>query len=433
MDARALVVGYAVFRLLIDFVLATLSDCQRKKPLPDSVADVYTPERYRDYLASVADYRKASLVSKLVDLGVLGALVYGGFYNVVDEAAHGSPYLVIAYTLLLVYPLSVVLTLCLDYYETFVIDERYGLNKSTKREFAKDEAITLSMGAVVEAVALNLVAFLGEHIPIWTRGFTAGAGKAAIVCAILIVIAMAFGVFGSALGLLRLKLSYTIEPLPEGDLRSRVFSMACGSKRKLRQVYVYNESTKSTDKNAAAINIPGHHVIVIADNFLNENDSDELLATLAHEIGHLKERWDAWTTASAVINAGVILALFWLIFDPSPILAIVAWTQESFGLATINYYLVLVVLAPFLWLPSAAIGIFGNCQSRHREYNADQEAVRQGLGQQLITMLKDAEGKALMNVNPHPVVEFLEYDHPGLANRISAIRAGMESRLHAAE
>lgn len=121
----------------------------------------------------------------------------------------------------------------------------------------------------------------------------------------------------------------------------------------------------------------------------------------------------------------LLLVILLLILSPGPILSLVSWTQASFGLSTINYSLILDVLECFVWIPVQALKVFANCESRAREYSADQEAVRQGLGQQLIDMLKDAERDALMNVNPHPVVEFLEYDHPGLARRIAAIKAGM--------
>lgn len=422
MDARTLIICFYVFRFLLECVLNVLSDRQRSKPLPENVADVYSHERYRDYLSSVADYHKAWLVYKAIDFLILVIVLYSGFFGAVESVAGENPYLVLALTLALFVPVSVAETVCLDYYSTLIIDERYGVNRSTKRDFAKDETARQVVSTVLVVVIMFALAFFGERIPVWTQGFTTGSVQAGIICAIITAAVLVLAIFSSALSLLQLRVSYTIEPLPDGELRERLFQMAQGSKRKLRQVYVYNESAKSTEENAALISIPGHCTLVIADNLIESGDTGRVLATLSHEIGHLKQRCDGWTIASGLINAALVVLLFALVLNPGPIVELANWTQSSFGLSTNNYFLILSVLMCFAWFITAPIEVYNNCKSRAREYRADQEAVMQGLGQQLVDMLKGAERKVLANVNPHPVIEFLEYDHPGLARRVSAIQ-----------
>lgn len=142
---------------------------------------------------------------------------------------------------------------------------------------------------------------------------------------------------------------------------------------------------------------------------------------MSHEIGHLKHRFDLVDAAGYLQTAATVAVIAALIAHPSVVFEIEAWVRASYGLGGCNYVLltstVLAVLRPVTKL----LGALRNIDSRHREYEADREAVRNGYAVELSEFLKEAARKELVNVDPHPFVEAMEDDHPGLCRRLTAI------------
>ena len=195
-----------------------------------------------------------------------------------------------------------------------------------------------------------------------------------------------------------------------------------GSKKKVSLIYIYDESKKTTTKNAFLLKLLWHREFGIADNFINENAETELLAVLSHEIGHLKHKKNLLNyTGYAAIGAFFCLFV-WLIYRPDVILSMNAWIRESFGITVTNYYVWISVMGAILTPVARVFTTFGNYRSRQEEHEADREAVKNGYGEELIATFKRLSNDELINVNPHPVIEFLEYDHPGMYQRIRAIR-----------
>ena len=165
-----------------------------------------------------------------------------------------------------------------------------------------------------------------------------------------------------------------------------------------------------------------HREFGIADNFMNENAEDELLAVLSHEIGHLKHKKNILNFISyfeTVLLAAIVLLIM---VKPDIILALTSWVRDSFGIKSNNYYLIFIVfgyiLKPIMFVSS----IFSMYKSRWEEYEADRESVKNGYAEALIKTFKTLSSDELINVYPHPFIEFTEYDHPGMYQRIKAIR-----------
>ena len=110
-----------------------------------------------------------------------------------------------------------------------------------------------------------------------------------------------------------------------------------------------------------------------------------------------------------------------LLLNPAPVQALTGWVRASFGLSVNNYYLLMETAASLLSPLLYVRGVFENYRSRQEEYEADREAVRNGYGPALITAFKQLSRDELVNVNPHPALEFLAYNHPGMASRIRAM------------
>lgn len=422
MTVQMLIVGFAVFKVLFNAALNAWAEKQRKVPLPESVADVYDANKYAEYLAYVSDKKRANTVYRVVDAVILAIVVFSGYFVAMDEIAEGNVYVVAAISFLLFWAIDAIEHTILSYYLTFTVDEKYGLNKLDRRGFAKDTALDEIPSLILGLALMLFFVFIGEGLPAWTNGFRVGIAPAVGIC---VAVAAGIGVFtivAAALSVFTMMKQYKFEPMPEGELRSDIERLVEGSRKKIRQIYVYDESSKSTAKNAFLAKIPGYRFFGIADNFLNDNSHRELLAVLSHEAGHLKHRKNAWDFGAYLIFCALFVCAVLVIVNPGPVLFLVDWTQESFGIQTLNYVMILSVLGVVVKPLSYAIGVYQNCRSRFEEYEADREAVRNGYGRELEETLKRAERDVLMNVNPHPVIEFLEYDHPGLANRVIAMR-----------
>lgn len=422
MSARLLLVLYMVAGIVYDLITMYIAAQQRKKPLPPEVADVYDADRYSQYLSYVADNRKCALIESGVTLAVTSALYYSQFYPAMEQALHLNPYWIFIVTQLIFGIVSTVIDTASSYYVTFVIREKYGLNKQDKKGFVKDTALDIMQSTIVLFGLGLIITFIGEHMALWTNGFTVSLSRALLI-AIIIVIVIAVFVFGaSLLSLWVLKKQYTFTPLPEGDLKSKVMALQEGSKKRVKIINVYDESKKSTSKNAFLLKLLWHREFGIADNFLNENAEDELLAVLSHEIGHLKHKKNLLNYLSYSF-IGIVFILFVVaVHTPGALLNLNAWVRESFNVTANNYYIITGVYLCFFTPITRGIGIYNNYRSRSEEYEADREAVKNGYGEALIGTFKRLSSDELVNVNPHPVIEFLEYNHPGMYQRIKAIR-----------
>ena len=407
--------GYKLLRM-------HLSEKQRQKPLPEEVADIYEPERYQKYLAYTSDNRRISLISSAVVLVITAVLVFSPMYAAVERMVSGNPYLIFLVTAAVFLVVSEIVQVPFDWYDTFRIEEKYGLNKKDRKEFIKDEVLDFAGGTILMAALGMLLVFIGEHMEKWTRGFSLGIGKALLLGAAIAAVIVIFAFVAALFSLFLMRKKYTFTPLEEGELRDKIMRLQEGSKKQVRLIFVYNESKKSTGKNAALLKLLWHREFWIADNFLNENAEDELLAVLSHEIGHLKHKKNLLNFLQYAAFAVIFAVFVLLIAYPAPALAVLDWIRRSFGITVNNYYVIIMIVTAVLSPLSLLTGMFSKYRSREEEKEADREAVKNGYGEALIRTFKKLSSDELVNVNPHPAIEFLEYDHPGMYRRIKAIR-----------
>jgi STE24 endopeptidase len=425
-SARVFIVLMAIVTLVYRLVLVRLADVQRGKPLPSEVADVYDPDRYATYLAYVSDHKRLALLHRAIDLVVLAAIVFSPAFACFEDVADGNPYLIVLLSYGLFWLIGLVVGLAFSYYDTFYIEERYGLNRMDHGEFVHDAVIGEATSLLLTLGGYLVLTFVCVHLGGWTQGFSVSAVHSLGICCAIAAVLGLLAVAAQLVSYVAFRAHYTFTPLPDGELRTRIEALQEGSRRKVQQIYVYNESAKSTGKNAFLLKLLWHREFGIADNFLDGNSDRELLAVLSHEVGHLKHRKDVFDFIEWAAGVLAFLVVVLLVVNPAPVLSLCDWTCASFGLTTNNYYLLFQILM-YLLLPLLFVGkLYGMYHSRRCEYEADREAVRNGYGRELIDTFKRMSSDELVNVNPHPVVEALEYTHPGMYHRIVAIEREME-------
>lgn len=428
MSARIFLIVMMVISLFYNFIKERIADSQRKKPLPKEVADVYDEEQYRKYLNRVADLKKVDIISTVADVILTITVILSPFYGWIGEISDNNPYKTVVFTYLAVWAISLIPSIAKSYYITFHIQEKYGLNKMDGKEFAKDTVLSEVMELVLTGVIITIFVFIGENMGNWTNGFSVDFVRALGLMGIIVLVLWCVIKLLGFFSLLILKIQYRFIPLEDGHLKEEINRLQADAKKKVKKIFVYNESKKSTGKNAFLLKHLWIREFGIADNFMDENSEKELLAVLSHEIGHLKHKKNILNYLSYVFLAVLLVIAAYLIANPDIIFKMNNWIRESFNLRVNNYYLIFIVLGDIIKPLMLLYGIFMKYKSRFEEYEADGEAVKNGYGRELITTFKRLSSDELVNVNPHPVIEFLEYDHPGMYNRIKAIE-GMEAEI----
>ena len=422
-----------VLSLLYETIIMQLEDSQQKKPLPPEVADIYDSKRYDTYLNYISENKQLELIFHGIDLIITIVIVFALPYQWIEAVCQENVYLIFLLTYLLMHILENIVSIPGKYYETFHIQEKYGLNKKSLKEFTKDELLNEGFSWLLVISTYSLLIFIGEHIKLWTNNFTITPQKAMLVTAAIVGILLALIMILLVISYFFIRLKYTFTPMPDSELKAKIIELLSGSKKKVHGIYIYNESKKSTSKNAFLLKLPWHREIGIADNFINENSERELLAVLSHEIGHLKHTKDWMDYIRYGFLAIVILFVWLLISYPYIMLSICQWVRTSYHLEVTNYAVLLNVIGVLLQIAKFLPDIFLNYCSRMHEFEADREAIKNGYGEDLIQTFKQLSRDELININPHPVIEYLEYDHPGIYSRVKAIRVEIlkrDSALH---
>jgi len=422
MKLRIILILIIIITEIIKTLKLKLIDKQRQKPLPQEVSDVYDSERWNKFINYKSECRKVNNISRLIGLAITIFFILSPYYSFLEKTISNNPYIITVATLAISAVLDTLLELPFNYYLTFTVEEKYGLNKYSKKEFYKDMFLSL-FGDLIMVLAIGLlIAFIGENLPKWTNNFSFTYPKALGLVALIFIALFIVVILVSLLSLFLFKIQYKFVELEEGELRNDILKLMDSSKKKVKKIEVYNESAKSTSKNAFLLKLFWYRQFGIADNFINENAHDELLAVLAHEVGHLKHKKNIYNYLKYSFILIFVLAFSYVIFKGNPLyFNFFNYVEKSFDLSTMNYALLITVVGTFLKPITSLISIYNKFVSRKEEYEADDNAVKEGYGQALIKTFKEMSSDELIDVNPHPLIEFLDYDHPGMYNRIKNI------------
>ena len=419
MKLKIIIFIFLLIRFCWNQYLVYLTNKQRQLPLPDIVSNIYSKERYQSYINYKKEYRKITLGINILSLVIESIFILSDFYTLFDNA---NPYISAALVILVTQVINNLITVPLDYYATFSIEERYGKNKKTKKEWLKDYVLNLLLEIVLNVVLFGFTIFVCSNMQKWTNNFSISYLQSFIICALIAIILFIIMTLLSFLSLVVLRLQYKFIEMEDNNLRKQIEQYSKEAKKKVRHIKIYNESKKSTSKNAFLLKILWYREFGIADNFLNENDQDELLAVLPHEIGHLKHKKNIYNYINYLSLAILFILLVYLLPNGQLIININNYINNSFNLHYTNYILSLTVIAYALTPLVYVKQVYSNYVSCLEEKEADFNAVDHGYGKALINTFTKLSSDELIDVNPHPLVELLTYNHPGMYKRISYIK-----------
>jgi STE24 endopeptidase len=378
-----------------------------KGRVPDYFRVHITDEKYLQSVNYTVSKNRLALVSSLVSSFFLIIVVLSGIFGIADEwlaAFTGSLYIQgILYVFLLSFAFQLV-SLPLELYSQFVIEERFGFNKMTLRLFFMDRLKSLLMSAVVGVpLLLGLFWFMERTGDLWWIFAVAFVTVVELLIMVIypLVIAPLFNKF---------------KPLEDGPLKDKLSSLSQRLDFQAQGIFVMDGSRRSKHANAYFTGIGKSKRIVLFDTLINLLSESQIEAVLAHEIGHKKKRH---IIKRAIISLVLLAVIFWVLSLLLPFLAL----YQAFGFTRISYHGILIILSlcsgPFTFFLAPAFTAW----SRRHEYAADKFAVVSGgvESAELINALIVLGRENLTNLTPHPLYSFYHYSHPTLPERIDAL------------
>jgi STE24 endopeptidase len=412
MGAQGILILYLVFFFLdlgwdVTLTLLNLSHVRKNAAaVPAAFAGIVDPETHARSVSYTLTHGKFGLLSGAVSAAAVLAVVLSGFLGYLDGLARSVPIHPWFQGLLLVAAVSVVFSvvrLPFSLYSTFVIEARFGFNRTTLKLFLVDMLKGLAISVVLGVpVLLALFWFVDSSGALWWVWAFAALTAFQLVMSILapLVIAPMFNKF---------------TPLPQGPLRERILRLAQHLKFRTRGIFVVDSSRRSRHSNAYFTGLGRAKRIVLFDTLVSSHTEEEIVSVLAHEIGHEKR---AHIKKGLAISIGLSLVGFFIL----SLLLHWAPLYMAFGFSQPSTAALLVLLAfcsgPFTFFLQPLFTL----RSRKQEYEADRFAVQgvgsaAGLKSALLRLSRDN----LSNLSPHPLYSFFHYSHPTLAERLAAL------------
>lgn len=400
-----IIIAIILIEAVWDFVLDLLNRSSWAVEVPEKLKDVYPKEKFLQQKA----YRLVNLrfgwISSLFSLLVILTLlwVYGFAWINQWVGAISTHWLWQPLLFFVVIGLgSMLISLPFSLYNTFVIEQKFGFNKTTPKVFVGDLVKSTLVGAIIGGLLLSLV--------IW---FYQWAGDLFWLYAwCLLSIFMIF--FSKFYTTLILPLFNKLKPLEEGELRSAIESMSLKAGFSLDNIFIMDGSKRSTKSNAFFSGFGKNKKIVLFDTLIEELTTQEIVAVLAHEIGHFKLKHIVIGTVLGVLQSGLMLFLLgWFVNHPA--------ISQALGVSEPTFHIGLLGFG-LLYTPlSAVIGLGMTLLSRQHEFQADAFAAKYAEPHFLQSALKKISASALSNPTPHPWYVFFHYSHPPLLSRLETL------------
>jgi len=401
------IIAILVLQFLVETLLDYLNSKRYGDPIPKDLQDVFDAEEYqKSQEYQKTNYRFGFLSSLFSIVLTISFLVFGGF-EWADQLARSFSNNEIVVTLIFFGILTIgsdILISPFSYYQTFVIEEQFGFNKSTKMLFFSDKLKGWLMMAVLGGGVITLAMWFYQ----W-----AGPSFWLYVWGLVTSIIVFMNLFYSKL---IVPLFNKQTPLEEGSLKSKIESYAAKVGFELKNIFVIDGSKRSTKANAYFSGFGREKRVTLYDTLIKDLDDEEIVAVLAHEVGHYKRKHIIFNLTASVLVLGFTLFILSLFINNPEVSKAIGVSEPSFHAALIGFG---ILYSPISELTSLVM----NFLSRKFEYQADDYAKNTFAAMPLITSLKKLSKNNLSNLTPHPAYVFMHYSHPPLIHRIKNLMA----------
>ncbi len=396
------IIAILVFQFLVETVLDYLNAKHYGDPIPQDLEDVFDPEEYQKSQAYQKTNYRFGLLSSLFSIVLTVAFLTLGGFEWTDQIARNFSGNEIVVTLIFFGIITVgsdILSTPFSYYQTFFIEARFGFNKSTKKLFFTDKL----KGWLMMAILGGGVITLAQWFYLW-----AGPNFWLYVWGLVTAIILFMNLFYSKL---IVPLFNKQTPLEQGSLKSKIEAYAAKVGFELQHIFVIDGSKRSTKANAYFSGFGREKRVTLYDTLIKDLEEEEIVAVLAHEVGHYKRKHIIFNLTASVLVLGFTLFILSLFINNPEVSKAIGVSQPSFHAALIGFG---ILYSPISGLTSLVM----NFLSRKFEYQADDYAKNTFAAMPLITSLKKLSKNSLSNLTPHPAYVFMHYSHPPLIQRI---------------
>lgn len=403
--------------LVVSYVLDLVADILNLKALapdlPDEFQDVYDADAYQKSQTYECVTTRFGFITSTFGLALTLVFWFAGGFNWLDQIIRGWGFHDILDGLLYVAILMLarmLLSLPFSVYSTFVIEERFGFNRTTPKTFILD---------ILKGLALSVV--IGAPLLAGVLAFFQYAGAYAwLYCWLVVTLFTLILQFIAPTWIMPWFNKFT--PLEEGELRDSILAYAKSVNFPLQNLFVMDGSKRSSKSNAFFTGFGKHKRIALFDTLIEKHTVPELVAVLAHEIGHYKKKHILKNMVFSILHSGIMFFLLSIFLRNEGLF-------EAFYMQNMSIYASLIFFGMLYSPIELILSIFLQLYSRKHEYEADRFAVETYKNPQaMIDGLKKLAKDNLSNLTPHPVYVFLNYSHPPMLQRIQAIQQIREKR-----
>jgi STE24 endopeptidase len=402
------IVAFILIDFLVGSVLEYLNEKSKNVPMSPVATEIFSADEYAKSLEyGTAKYKVERLTSTLSTVVMLSAIILGWFAWL-DEAIReriGNNLLVtVAFFGVLI--LAVMLAnLPVSYYSTFVIEEKFGFNKTTKKLFVMDSIKQMLLSIVLGLPVIYLIAWIYQSLEsqFWLVGWLAVSA-----------ISLFMFIFGTRIFL---PMFNKLKPLREGELRSEVEAYCQSQGFPLSKLWEMDASKRSTKLNAFFSGMGKVKIIGLYDTLIEKLTTKETVAVLAHEVGHYKRKHVYTMFAFSNVQTLVIFVLLGsLLGNPN--------LSKALGSDTPSFHISMIAFFMLFTPVSTLLGLVNNSFSRYNEYQADQFSIDTypGARDHMYSALKKLSVESLSNLNPHPWYIAVHYTHPPILDRLANLK-----------
>ena len=400
-----IIICLVLFNYFFSTILEYINDKNWKTDIPKNMNAFYAKEKYEKARKYSIEKGKISFISSTFSLILVLLLLWFEGYGFIDSfisTKYDGLFIQSGLFFLALMILNDLIKLPFEYYFTFIIEEKYGFNKTTIRTFFIDKIkkyiLAILIGGGILAGTIYLFSYVTNSFWLWLwTGMSIFLILTNMFYAELIV-----PIFNK------------LKPLNNGSLKNKIEAYSKKVGYSLSKIYVIDGSKRSSKANAFFSGLGSRKTIALYDTLIEKHTEDELVAVLAHEVGHYKKKHILTSLILSILQLGLMCFLFELCLNEENI-------SRALGSDKVVFHLGLVGFG-ILYIPIGTIvGIFMNILSRKNEFEADAYAKKTFEGSSLELALKKLSVDNLTNLYPHPLYVFIHYSHPPLLKRLEAL------------
>lgn len=402
-----IIITILIISFIVDKILSKLNEQHFDDEIPQKLKNVYDDNEYKKSQSYKKTSAKFSNITSFLTTGITLVFFLVDGFKYLDHFARSytdNPILVALIFFGVIILGSEIVSTPISYYSTFVIEEKFGFNKSTKKIFWLDKIkglfISLLLGLGILSLVIWFYQLTGKNFWIYTWVLVA--------------------VFSLFMNMFYAKLIVPLfnkqSPLEDGELKSAIEKYAKNVGFTINNIFVIDGSKRSTKANAYFSGFGTQKRITLYDTLINDLEIEEIVAVLAHEVGHFKRKHIIFNLISSILLTGLTLFILSLFVNSSIL-------SEALGVSIPSFHIGLIAFGVLYSPISEVTGLFMNYMSRKFEYQADNFAKETFEGKALISSLKKLSKNSLSNLTPHPAFVFMNYSHPTLLQRINNLES----------